>query len=586
MKLGNGTFKTRVARRIFILFIICSMLPVSAFAVVSFIRVRNQLIDQCNKTLHRESKSLAVSFYERLDFLRSELGFIAAYYQTDPNHLNAGSSSLFTGKIREHFQALALFHGGKLKNLYGVIEHPVQISSEEWEHLRSGKILLSRAADGAPPNLFMCIALNTDTDNSGQNVLMGKINQEYIMDVADKKPPLTELFITDKSNSLLFSSIPEISSLPDTTVKDLHSAPSGQFEWKNESGDYIAGYASLFLKPNYYYQELIIVLSELKSDVLAPANNFKHFFTFTIAFTLGLIFFLSINLIKKNMGPIEVLKAATKQISEGFFGHMVTIKSGDEFESLGNDFNEMSTKLKESQALLINAAKMSTMGQMAAGIMHEIKQPLTAIYGNIELALLDTSEGSKKRDYLETVLKAVNRLNSILERFRSFSSRPNNIMESISLNHAVNQIYELMEHELNIKNIKCITEMEDNLPPVHGDEQEMQQVISNLVVNAIHALEEKNDDNRRILIRTDSSGEEVHLSIDDNGCGIPKELQERIFDPFFTTKSSDKGTGLGMAIIQSILHHHNAVIKVESEDGKGTKFTITFPRSGLKEEVL
>lgn len=584
MKLGISSFKTRVASRIFILFIICSMLPVSVFAVISFIHVRSQLIDQCYATLQRESKSLAVSIYERLDFLRSELSFIAANYPDSPDSLNLDQIQLVNKRIGEHFQALALFRDKKLINIHGEIKQPLQISSEEWDHLRSGKILLTRVdTTENSHNLYMCIALKPDS--SGQNILIGRLNQEYILDVADRKPPLTELYITDRSNSFLFSSVPDISSSPDRIVKEMKRSPSGQFEWQYQDGDYIASYSSLFLKPNFYYHEWIIVLFELKSDVIAPMNNFILFFAFIIVFTFGLVFFLSVNLIKKNTRPIAVLKDATRKISEGFFGHRVTVESGDEFESLANDFNEMSTKLKEDQDLLINAAKMSTMGQMAAGIMHEIKQPLSAIYGNVELALLDILDADERRDRLKRVLGAVDRLSSILEKFRSFSSPSKDVVEDVSLNKTVSEIYNLMEHEFHLRGVECIMEMENNLPPVHGDDQELQQVVSNLVVNAMHALEDKDGDHRRILIRTNSSEAKVYLSIDDNGCGIPKELHERIFDPFFTTKTSDKGTGLGMAIIQSILHRHGASINFESEEGKGTKFTVTFPRSESKQEV-
>ena len=585
MKVGKVSFKTRVARRIFILFMICSMLPVSIFAIISFIHVRYELIDQCDVTLQRESKSIAISFYEKLEYLRSEINFIAAYYQTNPDELNAGKLNVLTNKIGEHFQALALLNNEKIKNIHGVLEQPVQISSEEWEHLNTGKMLLSsQASAGASPDLFMCLALNPAT--SEHTILIGKINQAYIIGVSERKPPLTDLFITNNSDSLMFSSIQGLSSLPDAVVKYIHASPSGQFEWQYKSKEYMANYSTLFLKPNYYYKEFIIILSELKSDVLAPMDQFKLFFTFIIVFTFGLVFFLSINQIRKNMEPIEVLKEATRKISEGLFGHRVFIDSGDEFESLGNDFNEMSTRLKEGQDLLINAAKMSTMGQMAAGIMHEIKQPLTAIYMNIELALVDKSDEDERHKHLTTVLRSVERLNSILDKFQSFSSRPKEIVTNVTINNTIQQIYELMKHELHLKNINCITAMEDNLPAVLGDEQELQQVISNLLVNSIHALEDSDSENRKIVIRTYSSEENVYLSIDDNGCGIPKEFQERIFDPFFTTKPSGKGTGLGMAIIQSILHRHKAALMFESESGKGTKFTITFPRSGSAKEVL
>ncbi len=574
-----SSFKTRVAHRIFILFLICSILPVSLFAILSFIHVRNSLVDQRSVALQKESKSLATSFYEKLEFLRSELSFLAGYYEINPDGLNANWDSLSFERVEEKFKALGLIYDGKIRNIYGTIKAPVKISEEEWGHLKSGKVLLSlQKNDDSYFDLFMCVALNVDTPYD--NVLIGKINHAYIQEVIDRKPPLTEMWATDRSGFIIFSSIKNIPSLTEKIKKDLLESPSGQFQWQNAGNEYIAGYSSLFLKPNFYIQEWTIVLSELKSDALAPMLKSRYFYTLTIACILGLVIFLSINLIKKITVPIEVLKKATRKISEGSLGHRVIIKSGDEFESLGKDFNEMSDKLKVGQELLTKAAKLSTMGQMAAGIMHELKQPLTAIYGNIELAMFEGGDENKIKDRLTNVLKAVERLNSILERFRSFSSQSQKIKEKVSINDTVKQIYELMEHELLMKKIECEIKSEENLPFIIGDGQELQQVVSNLLVNATHALEGNEPGNGRVVISTSSSEDNVYLSVEDNGCGIPRELHERIFDPFFTTKSPDKGTGLGMAVIQAILHHHKATIGLESEVGKGTKFTITFPRPG------
>lgn len=584
MKLEIKSFRTKVARRIFTLFIICAILPVSVFAIVSFIHVRNQLIDDCYKNLRQECKSLAVSFYERLVFLRSEMRFMAAHYETYSGDLKGDGSNTFSETISERFHALALLHDGELKNIYGEIAKPPDISSGEWNHLLSGEALLcSKKSGGTFPEIFMCLAL--DTESPERKVLIGEISRSYLLEAAERKPSLTELCVTDRSNLILFSSIPDFSSFPDQIVKDMLSSVSGQFEWQYQGDKYIASHSSIFLKPNFYYPEWIVVLSELKSDVLAPMTNFKLTFPFIIVFTLGLVFFLGMSLIRKNMGPIEVLKDATRKISEGLFGHRVAIESGDEFESLGQDFNEMSVKLKEGQELLVSAAKMSTMGQMAAGIIHEIKQPLAAIYGHLQLVLLDTSEGSESEKSLKTSFDAISRLNTILNRFQSFSSPSKETMEVISLNHIVIQVHELMQHELHKKNVQCIIETEENLPPIYGDKQGLQQVVSNLILNALHALEEKSDDHHRIVIRSYSSEEKVYLLIEDNGCGIPDDLQGRIFDPFFTTKSSEKGTGLGMAIIQSILHRHKARIHVKSEVGKGTTFTITFPIFNQKEAL-
>ena len=137
----------------------------------------------------------------------------------------------------------------------------------------------------------------------------------------------------------------------------------------------------------------------------------------------------------------------------------------------------------------------------------------------------------------------------------------------------------MLEHQFKKTQIHCTVEGEKNLPQILGDNQGLQQVISNLLINAMHALEDKEDDQRIIKIKTYSSQDKVLMEIEDNGCGIPDEIQESIFDPFFTTKGTDKGTGLGMAIVESILHKHGTKISVQSKVGVGTTFTIAFKAS-------
>ena len=226
--------------------------------------------------------------------------------------------------------------------------------------------------------------------------------------------------------------------------------------------------------------------------------------------------------------------------------------------------------------MLIQAAKLGTMGQMAAGIIHEIKQPLTAIYGHLQLFMMEEPTGdSRKR--LDASLKAVERLNGILTRFKSFSHMSEETMENVSVTQVIDQVYNLLEHQFNMKQIRCIIENKESLPFILGDNNGLQQVFSNLLINAVHALEDKQDDQRIITIKAYSFEDKVFVEVEDNGCGIPKEIKKRIFDPFFTTKSAEKGTGLGMAIIESILHKHHDRISVESEIGFGTKFTIAFP---------
>ena len=128
-----------------------------------------------------------------------------------------------------------------------------------------------------------------------------------------------------------------------------------------------------------------------------------------------------------------------------------------------------------------------------------------------------------------------------------------------------------------MKKVHCEIEHDQDLPDIVGDMQGLQQVVSNLVVNAVDAFEGKEEGERLITIRTFTSEGKVFLEVKDNGCGIPEETLRHIFDPFFTTKGPERGTGLGLAILDSILHKHQAGIDVKSEVGVGTAFTIIFP---------
>jgi len=581
MRLELKSFRTKVARRIFMLFMICAILPVSALAWISFSHVKKQLNEQSQKRLCQESKSLAVSVYERLLFIRAEMKIVASDFQSHfensiPTRLEALGENLI-----ERFSGLVLITDKGYIPIFGRIENPVELTTAEKQHINSGKALLRHQVNpDSPPLIFMCVAL--DPEHPRRGTLLGKINSSYLWEAVEGRPPLAEICVLDHSNNALFSSLSGLASFHDQYFTVMSRFHSGQFEWTHGNKAFFASFSSIFLKPNFFYPEWIVVLSESNEDVLAPMANFKKSFPALIILSLGMVFFLSMSLIRKNMGPIEALREATRMIAQGAFGHKVEIRSGDEFESLGGSFNEMSKKLKEGQTLLVQAAKMGTMGQMAAGIIHEIKQPLTAIYGHLELAMMDEPSGKVKKR-LVTALEAVERLNATLAKFQSFSHMSKEVMERISVIEVIDQVHNLLEHQFNMKQVRCILDNESNLPPILGDRQGLQQVISNLLINAVHSLEDKQKDQRIINIKTYSFEDKVFLEVEDNGCGIPKEIQNRIFDPFFTTKDPDKGTGLGMAIIESILHKHHSKIRVESEPGVGTKFTIVFPVLPKKE---
>lgn len=582
MKLETRSFRTRVAKRIFLLFIICAIVPVSAFALFSYIQVKDQLTEQSLNRLRQDSKSIAVSLYERLIFIRSELNSMALNYRELDIHEDIPPAKMHQ-HVKERFNAMEIFSGGKKVSLLGEFKNLPGLTPRQLKHLGAGNALLVNVGKKeANPVLVMFVHL--DPKNPERGILAAEINSTFLWEASDRMPPMMEICVIDSSNQILHSSFDDLIEFPLDEFEKIHRNHFGRFEWQKETDTYFSYYTTLFLEPNFLYPKWIILLSEPKPHILAPMASFKLLFPALIVLTLGMVFFLSSGLIRKNLVPIEILKEATLKISSGTFGHRVDIDSGDEFEELGTSFNEMSRKLKDGELLLVRSAKMAAIGQMASGIVHEIKQPLSAIYGYMQLSLMEAKPG-EGRENLKTIMTAVNRLNAIVARFGSFTQMKEEQLKGVILTDVIQDVHKLMAHQFLKKEIKCVIESETNIPPIIGDSTGLQQVYSNLMLNAGDALEDKQQGQRILRLNTYASEERVISEIEDNGSGMPKDVIEKLFDPFFTTKDPEKGTGLGMAIVESILHKHQATINVESTIGLGTKFTISFPAFN-KERML
>ena len=581
MKIEPTFLKSKVARRIFMLFILCALMPILALAIMSFSQVTKQLERQSQRRLHQSCKTLGMSIFERLSFLEQQLESLSFSFKTSSGISPdwATRPKLSTERLKERFKGLVLVtNSGTYNTIFGNIQSPGGQSAEEKKHLTSGKTVVLTGSTTENDYLHIYMMRAVDPQDRRKGTLLAEINPMYLWGLTEYNtlPSMSELCVLDQSNNVIYSTLPLPSSFHERLAFKMSRSSLGQFEWSYEDKEYLASFWSIPLKFAFFHSKWIIVMSASKADIFAPMAYFKKTFPFVILLTLSVVFFLSTIQIRRNMRPIVILRNATQKIAQGFFDHKVNIKSGDEFDSLGEAFNQMSKKIKEGQALLVQAAKMSAIGQMAAGIIHEVKQPLTAIYGLLDLSLMDEIPG-KTKERLESTMGQMKRLNNMLGKFKSFSHMSEEKMECLSLRKVIGQVYELFEHQFLMGKIQCHIESKENLSDILGDKQGLQQVFTNLLINAVDALEEKNDGKRIINVKTYSSEDKVFVEVEDNGCGIPEEIQARIFDPFFTTKDEDKGTGLGMAIIQSILHKHEASIRVESEIGNGTKFTSVFP---------
>ena len=245
----------------------------------------------------------------------------------------------------------------------------------------------------------------------------------------------------------------------------------------------------------------------------------------------------------------------------------------------------------QAEAQLIQASKMATLGEMSAGVAHELNQPLNAIRIGSDL-LKKVVEGGDNlegdRDVLVKVYSEigsqVDRAANIIDHLREFGrkSEPDQV-EKVFINKPITDVFTVLGQQLKLKQIKVDLDLDESLPPIYGVNNRLEQVFINLVMNARDAIEEmreRDDQQERegiLNIRTYQEKGRVTAIVRDNGIGMPERVKEKIFEPFYTTKDVGRGTGLGLSISYGIIKDYEGTIEVESMPGSGTIFKITFP---------
>lgn len=363
-----------------------------------------------------------------------------------------------------------------------------------------------------------------------------------------------------------------------------------------------------------------ITFSMPLSDIREEGANFRWFIFFYALFDSIIVIALATYIFSKSIiRPMNLLRKITEDIAGGMIEQRVDIKASGEIASFATSFNVMADKLEEKikalerlnkelftkQEELVRSEKLATVGRLAAGIAHEIGNPLSAILGYVDILKKGDMGDAEAKEILERLGKEIARINNTIKRILDFSRQSKGVLQEVDVNKAIMDSIELLRPQFSRSNISFDMKLNEDITRILIDEGMFQQVILNLFLNAKDAMEtggniivetadaamsEQKDQIkiRRgdslgaafVAMRGQAAGSRcIKISITDSGKGIAEDDIDKIFDPFFTTKEQGRGTGLGLAVSLGIIQAYGGDIKVRSELGKGTTFDVILPFS-------
>jgi two-component system NtrC family sensor kinase len=281
--------------------------------------------------------------------------------------------------------------------------------------------------------------------------------------------------------------------------------------------------------------------------------------------------------------PVKKLVAASHQVADGNFNARVDIHSSDELGTLAHSFNKMAAALQErdeelkefTKSKIMESERLALIGQLAAGVAHELNNPLQGIVAYSHLLLESTAVDEAGRSNLEKIVTQANRCGNIVRGLLDFSRQRKSNKTLYDVNKVLRQCVSLLENQVLFHNIEMQSSLAADLPMTVLDPSQLERVFMNIIINAAEAMDGKGG--LVLTTRHDPGTEHIEVTFADTGPGISPENLKRVFSPFFTTKDAGHGVGLGLAISYGIVKDHGGDVRVENPPGGGARFVVRLP---------
>ncbi|HCL81219.1 MAG TPA: hypothetical protein DHW81_03015 [Nitrospiraceae bacterium] len=408
----------------------------------------------------------------------------------------------------------------------------------------------------------------------------GGLLDNYIMEIFNKKDvDLLYLTILDEDGKVIsHNNITEYGKVysDPLTVKALkaNNTVVQQFSHSGDSSmDF--GVPLSIGKKRWGTLKFGISLKKVEQESLATISKIIISTLFFLAGGFVIILFLN----RRFIGPITQLANTMEKARGDYLDVKVDVKGSDELAALGERFNSMIERIKQANEEiqrthenLVKSEKLASIGILAAGVAHEINNPLGGLFNCVQIMRQNGNNPEFREKYLSLVHEGLERIEGTVSKLLWMARKGEHRPVDIDLRHAVNEVYSLVEYKLRKSGVSFTNEISDGLR-LAVDPHDFQQVILNLFINAAHAM----NNGGSLNVRGYNEDSMLKIEVTDTGEGISRENIRKIFDPFFTTKPPGEGTGLGLWLSYEIIRNYNGEILVESEPGKGSTFMLSFP---------
>lgn len=411
-----------------------------------------------------------------------------------------------------------------------------------------------------------------------------------LMDDMEKEKGVLRTYLVDSNGKFITSSKDTVPIKGDVTFKELNAIPDdislitksnvpqpytrAILRVKNSTSCYACHSPQI---ENLGYLLIDFSLIEARENIRYSLNS-SILFTFLVLVLIGIfVGILHYRFVRKSLSEFRV---TISDINNGNLDKRVAVAESSELGQLGNTFNQMLSHFQKSQLELelyhhkelTDVKKLASIGEMAARLAHEVRNPLMGIANSIEI-IASQKQNSPDKPIFEELQRQAGRVNlaitNLLKYTRSVEINP----QMASINMVVSSLVFFLHNQKNNKEILITEDFQTDIPLFMFDREQIENVLLNLGINAIQAIEEKGS----IIFRTayDVQGKMVKIEVEDTGHSIPEDKRDDVFSPFFTTRN--EGTGLGLAIAREIVEKHNGTINFATNESKGTTFTVTLP---------